>query len=195
MAESAAIAELSHKHVAICDYMVLNPELRKTDVARHFGVSLSWLSIIIRSDAFRDMMAKRQDEHFSRASLSLAEKLEAVADLALDKLAESLEVEVDTKEIRETAAMALDKLGYGGRGASPAAPSNVQNNFMLVNPEDLAAARSRILEKMNGTPSLPSPAAQLPASGDRPVGGHLIDGTAVRSGEPLLGQAGGGEAV
>lgn len=111
MAESNSIAKLSHMHIGIMDYMVANPQVSKGQVAAHFGVTRTWLSIVINSHAFQDMLKQRQDQFFGAVVVPLREKMIGVADQALDRLAEKIEV-MESAEALETADKLLHRLGF-----------------------------------------------------------------------------------
>jgi hypothetical protein len=174
MAQSASVAKLTPRHENIIAFLVANPTMRKQDVARAFGVTPAWLSTVIHSDAFQAKLAERQAQFFSAATQTIREKLETVAHLSLDKLIEHAEFEIETKEIRANAEMALERLGYGAQGPRgiPFFQQNTQNNFLVADSATLAAARERILARGNsraGEPaeSLPAPTAtEIQSGGD-----------------------------
>lgn len=147
MAESSQIAKVSHMHVAIMDYMVANPTVRKGQVAAHFGVTNTWLSIIINSHAFQDMLRQRQDEFFGAVVVPLREKIIGVADQALDRLAEKIEV-MESREALETADALLHRLGFApntkqnGQVPGGQQAAMVQQNF-FVGADVLNSARAK----------------------------------------------------
>jgi len=149
MAENQ-IARLSPRHEAIITFLIANPQMKRGDIARHFEVTQSWLSVIINSDAFIAKLEKRQNEFHSEATTSIKEKLNTLAHLSLDRMIESVEVIPDIDQVRQMGTAALDRLGYSkpNAGFRPGGPAMIQqNNFLTVNAEDLAAARNRIIEK------------------------------------------------
>jgi hypothetical protein len=68
--------------------------------------------------------------------------------LALDEMIDRIEVQPAIAEVREIAKVALDRIGFSGN--RPLAPAGgnayVQNNFIGVSADVLAAARRKILE-------------------------------------------------
>jgi hypothetical protein len=164
MATSSQIAKVSPRHDQIIAYLIANPTMKKGDIARHFNVTPAWLSTIIHSDIFQAKLAERQQEFFSVATAPIAEKLEALADLAIDELTDRVEVENDTAEVREIAKLALERLGYSKGTQAPGAI--VQNNFNLtLSPAQLAAAREKIINRPQGDPLVPEgETALLPAT-------------------------------
>jgi len=147
------VKNVSNRHEAIIAFLVAEPEMKQSDVARHFKVTPSWLSTLIHSDAFKARLAERQDEFFSAALVPIKDKLETLASTGLDKLQEKLEIETNTGEIREIVKLALDRAGYGlGIPLTPGLAMQ-QNNFYAVDPDLLTAAKQRILERRNDTSS------------------------------------------
>ena len=153
MAISDQITKVSPKHEAILTFLVANPQMKRGDVARHFGVSQSWLSVIINSDAFQAKLRERQDEFFDTATAPIKAKLDTLANLALDTMIERVEVEPNSSEIREMAKMALDRLGYApqnSQGTHMPGAATQNNYFLSVAPELLDEARRAIISRGKG---------------------------------------------
>lgn len=127
-------------HEQVVDWELMNPSATLGDCARHFGKTEGWLSTVRNSDAFREFRARRIAEHQNMVSETVIEKVEGLAALTLDTLHERIEREKDDIPlafVRETAETALKALGYGGRGAAPAAVVQVN----VVSAEALGRAR------------------------------------------------------
>ena len=149
MAENQ-IAKLSPRHETIITFLIANPQMKRGDIARHFGVTQSWLSVIINSDAFVAKLNKRQDEFHSEATTSIKEKLNTLAHMSLDRMINAVETVPDIDQVRQIGTAALDRLGYSkpNGGSLSRGPALIQqNNFLTVDAGDLAAARNRIIEK------------------------------------------------
>lgn len=158
MAESAQIKSVSKPwHEAIAEFFILYPEKSLRECADHFGVTLSWLSVVKNSDAFQDYYQARRREHFNDMSAALAEtkiedKLRAVADMSLDAIAKKIEdhtKEVPTKELtidalQTSAALALKALGFGARSPAPGGPALVQNNTLIVSADAFRKAQGNL---------------------------------------------------
>lgn len=141
---SPQIKSLSIKHEEILKFLVCNPHLRLRDVAAHFNVSQSWLSIIIHSDAFQEKLAELQEKDYIMSIQPLREKMRGIASMALDKVAE----ELDNPNVTLTAAVEigstfLDRLGYGPKATTPPGPAGqvIQQNNFYVQREVLVEAR------------------------------------------------------
>jgi hypothetical protein len=152
VAESASIAKVSIKHDAIMDFMLVNPAMPLSAVAKEFGVSQPWLSVIIHSDAFQIQLAEKQAGCFNATVLPLREKLVGVAHLAVEKLGDVLEnssVTTDKQFIADTTDSILKNLGYSPKSAPPPIAPTQQNNVFVVDRETLETARN----KMQGIPA------------------------------------------
>lgn len=140
------LRKLSWWHESIIDWMLLHPEGKLAHCAKEFSVSASWLSIIVNSDLFRARLAVRRAELAGEIGATVVDRLSGIAGQALESIAERIEREKDKLpigELRETASMALDALGYSGKKNSGAAPANVYNfnGPTAVSPSVLEAAR------------------------------------------------------
>ena len=147
MAESAQIQKLSVKHEAIMDYLLANPGMSLGDLAAHFGITQTWLSVVIHSPAFQDRLAEKKDMLFHHTVVAtVRDKLTTIAHKALDRMADQLDFESSHKELRETADMALERLGIGGKVNVPATGGSgtVNNNTFIVARDIYADAQDRI---------------------------------------------------
>jgi hypothetical protein len=112
------------------------------------------------SIAHLDLFVPREDaeipivgrilEHIPGDSIPHPERLRALADISLDKLATKLEESEDPDFILEVADKTLARLGYGSGPKTAinlaAATQNVQQNF-YVSSEDLEQARERMWDQ------------------------------------------------
>jgi hypothetical protein len=138
------IQQISITHDAIANFLVANPgKGQMAKAAMHFGVTRPWLSTLVHTDAFQAHLRNKQDEVFGQVIMPLKDKLAGVADIALDRLADKLEVEGDTRILADTADKLLNRLGYGPKpaGGNPGVQMN-QNNY-YVDKDILAEARER----------------------------------------------------
>jgi len=144
----AAPRKLSHRHQAMIDFLAAYPEASVREVASRFDISPVRVRQLLQSDLFQFKLAERREEVFER-TLSLREKTEAAAHLALDKLTESLEI-ADSPEFQLAAAdKLLGKLGYGGKGPAITVNSSDGSPVQVnVGSETLQAARQRIANSL-----------------------------------------------
>ena len=126
-ATSQPIQKIKNKHKAILEMMVSNPEMTQRDIAKEFGMTEGWLSQIINSDIFQAQLEEMQEARFHRTLIPLESKLSALAHSALDELSDQMAAgAIKSQEaLKETAEMALDRLGYSPKGNGHAIPGNL----------------------------------------------------------------------
>jgi len=127
----SAIAPIrvSNRHNSIIDYLIANPAAKLRSVALTFGLTQSWLSVLIHSSAFKAKLAARQDLVFNEeVCATVEERLMGVASIATDRLLELVPRETDVKVIADTMDKTLKNLGYGQRTAG----THVHQNNTLV---------------------------------------------------------------
>lgn len=109
------ITKLRSWHKDLVDYFLLNPGASQREAARHFGVSESWLSQLMNTDAFKAYEAKRRAEHqemISRVVISGAAA--RVAEAGLKRLEQEIKggLPYSPSELVEATDMALRALGF-----------------------------------------------------------------------------------
>lgn len=131
MAESVQLQKLSPKHENILNYIIANPLVSYGEVAGYFGVTPSWLSTIVHSDVFQDLLKRRQDEVFGTAIVQdLKTKLTAAADMSLERYLEKIPT-MDADQIITSTDKLLGKLGFGSKPYGPS--GGVVNNYVQNN--------------------------------------------------------------
>lgn len=122
------LQRVSYTHDAMIDLMISHPEWSKTDIAKHFGYSPSWISNIWASDAFQARYAERRTELVNPTlQVTLEENFRAMTYESLRVLKEKLEQPACPAEVALRAAeMGAKALGLGGHRAvvPPAPPPN-----------------------------------------------------------------------
>ena len=137
--------KLSHQHVAMVEWLAVNPAAKQSDLARHFGLSMGRCYRVTRMPAFQEALRIRcRDMLDPEVVIGVTEKLEAVGLRALEVLAEKLDV--DAEEISENLLLrALDislrGMGLGGGVQQTNVQVNVTNHL-----EDLASRMVVLLE-------------------------------------------------
>ena len=149
------IQTVSIKHDAILDYLLVNPSMKLGDVAKHFGMSQPWLSVVIHSDAFQVKLAEKSDECFHSSILPLREQLMGVAQVGVTKLGEVMENAspvTDKQFIADTTDSLLKNLGYSPKSVNPQSNSGntTNNNIFVVDKATLASARQKMRTVPNG---------------------------------------------
>jgi hypothetical protein len=184
MARSASIQKVSIKHEAIMDFLILNPTMKMAEVAAHFGVTFPWLSTIVHSHAFQDLLRKKQDELFDCAVVQeVGGKLEAAAQVTLDAYLEKVPT-LTADQLISSSDKLLGRLGYGTRNGSVNVNVGEGANLQInqVNGEVLAKARDKIgINKVGSADSLPALQDKSTETGTQ------IEGSLVREeGEPSV---------
>lgn len=185
------IEKMGIKHTAILDYILLNQgRVTQADVARHFGMTRVWVSCIMNSDAFKAALAERRAEIGELVNITVADRINGVAAMGLEKLGAMVETSLDPDFILDATDKLLQRAGYGKSGG----PSTIVNNntqintYIPVERDVLAECRQQMLAQASRAQpaELPSveeseifdrvvrPALQAPvtisAGGERDVG-------------------------
>ena len=133
------IANVRYTHDAIIDEIIVDPAISQGELARRFGYSQAWVSIIINSDAFKSRLAERKGELVDpKIRASVEERLESLAKRSLDRLLERVESSVPLKPM-ELVAMA--KLGAGDRMNRQPGPAVSNNLYVFTAPPVPANSR------------------------------------------------------
>lgn len=131
-----SIKRVSYTHDALIDLHISNPVLTQGELAKHFGYTQAWISRVMNSDAFLARLAQRKEDIVDPVlTMSIDEKLKALASLSLDVVQEKLAITRNP----DTALKALDStvkaLGYGARQQN----LNLQQNFVVQMPQKAAS--------------------------------------------------------
>lgn len=167
----AEIAKLSPTHEQILNWLLLNPEKSMRECADNFGYTQSWLSQLVHSSIFQAALKTRQEQVMLRVAQSIPEKLRAVTEIALDKLADKVAASEDPDFILSVADKGLHRMGFAPASArAPAGPQGaaiVQQNIYMADASTLEQARAtmravgmvsqEVIEGQVVTESLPVP--------------------------------------
>lgn len=148
-------------HDAIIDMMIAEPSIHQNEIARQMGFTPSWLSIIVNSDAFKERLADRKAEIVDpKLAASVRDRLEGVANRAMDKILERLDSNApfSNKELLEAARLGANHIvGLPGTGN----PALTQNNLYVISsppaPKTTSAWRDMVEDII---PVLPGPSAE-----------------------------------
>lgn len=103
------------------DEILINPSVSQGELARQFGFTEAWMSIIINSDAFQEKLAQRKGELIDpKIQASINDRLDAIAKTAMDKIIARLDN--PAANIKNIELVAMAKLGVGDRNNRPVAP-------------------------------------------------------------------------
>jgi hypothetical protein len=140
--------------------MLQQPGVSGAELAIRYGYTQAWISRIISSDAFKVMYAKRLEETGRDGAVIMQEtedRLRAVVNASLDKLATKLETDVPVDGLVKVLDVAARALGYG---APKAAQVNVAASFVVALPEKAVSSAAWAEKYKEGIPiDIPNPAA------------------------------------
>lgn len=123
--DGPTIKRVRYTHDAMIDLIIENPWVAQGELAKHFGYTEGWVSIIINSDAFQARLEARKDQLIDPAiRLSLNERFNAVVARSLTVLQEKLSRpvgEIPDNLVLRAVEIGAKALGTGGH-APPAAP-------------------------------------------------------------------------
>lgn len=157
---------LNYRHRAIARWMLANPDRTLTECADELGYTLAWVSTVTNSDGFRHLIATLQNSADDAVIGSIPDKIRGVADAALEHLIDAMDDadmgnRADREFVRETADMALHRLGYAPRrDAGPPAAPTVINNIVAVDRALIEETRAALLVRAE---VLPPPAPEKAA--------------------------------
>lgn len=140
------IAKVRYTHDAVIDEILMNPSISQNDLAKHFGYTPGWMSIVINSDAFQERLAERKGELTDpKVRASINERLDALAKRSLEKLLDRLDnpgAQIKTLEL-----VAIAKLGVGDKNTRPAGPQTQNNLYVVSLPSPAQDAKSWIANR------------------------------------------------
>lgn len=143
MANSVQIKNLNHTHLAIIDWLVLNPERSLGECAKEMGFTQSWLSVVVHSDMFQAAYKEVCEQRHCEAVHTIVNELGGLAALGIAKMAEKIESGAASERLlTEATRTALEGLGYIGRASGGGASAQASVSI-VVDPEKLRAARER----------------------------------------------------
>lgn len=136
------------------NWLLENPEAKLEECAARFNITQTWLSIVVHSDAFQDEFAKHRGKYYAGALNGLAEKLNGLAHMCVDKLAEKMESADDPTFILNATDKLLGRLGYGSKSDVVIKPGDgatiqVVSSSILIQAEG-ARKRLRELKEIEG---------------------------------------------
>lgn len=149
------LTELKPWHERIVDYMLLNPEAKRVDVARAFKVTPEWVGQLLKTDAFIAYYNRRMEAHGQHIQQEVVRKMQGAAVAGVEKITERINHDqMSNRELNEATGLMLKGLGMGGDRVSVTVPGGGGNTMVQVNvgAEALERARQAWLEKNKDGP-------------------------------------------
>lgn len=124
------LKKISYTHDAIIDAIIAAPGISQGELAKEFGYTQTWLSIMIGSSAFQSRLAERKAAMTDpRLIASINERLDGLAKRALERLADRLDS--PTANLKTMELVSIAKLAIGDKANQPAVTN--QQNLYVVN--------------------------------------------------------------
>lgn len=112
---------LNYKYEAIIDYMILNPQKDKGEIAQDLGFTAPWLSTLTSSDAFIARYSFRREQWAGEMEGKVQAQIFEMAEKAAKRVIQELEKEdCDAQFALEASTRALRGLGFGSPKSQPA---------------------------------------------------------------------------
>jgi len=133
---SPQVAKVSYTHDAMIDMLVANPWISQNELAKKFGYTVPWISIVINSDAFKARLAARRLELVDPTiAASMDERFRAVVQQSLEVLSEKLAQpasQVPDNLALRAAELGAKALGLGGNAPPKAQPLSADHLQLLA---------------------------------------------------------------
>lgn len=143
------IHSISHRHKEIADWLFANPhEKNLQKLCNYMNISRGWISVVMRSDVFREYFDKRRNEHEKDLRGKIVMRQLDVTLKALDKLDDILsDDEVDDRLVLDIANKTAQNCGFApsrGPRVSIVEERTQELTARSVDPQTLAEARETI---------------------------------------------------
>lgn len=123
-----AIQKIAYNHQAMIDMILANPAISQNALADHFGLTPSWVSQVMVSDAFQAELAKRREEIIDPTLRATVEQnFKALVSRSLDILQQKLNkpaAEIPDQLALRALEIGSRAAGYGVRDSQPVVPSS-----------------------------------------------------------------------
>lgn len=149
------IRKVRFTHDAVIDDIILDPSVSQGELARKWGFTEAWLSIIINSDAFKNRLKERKAEMVDPQIIATVnERLDSLAQRSLDKLLDRLEGRdpLSPGPIKTPDLIAMAKLGVGDKNTRVSTPTH--QSLYVVNLPPPAQDSKTWLESTNKKPEM-----------------------------------------
>lgn len=123
------LVRVHYSHEAMIDVIIAEPTITQRDLAKRFGRSESWTSIIMGSDSFQAALAKRRDDLTDPFLIAtIEERFHGLAQQSLQVIAENLEKTRNADLALKALDISAKALGFGAKNSQ----GGVVNNSFVV---------------------------------------------------------------
>lgn len=159
---------VSPTHELMVDWELQNPGGTLREMGAYFDYSVTWLSTMMNSDAYKAYRAGRLKDVHTYVAQDIPAKMKALAEVAIERMHEVLQKSEDPKMIKESFDSVLNRYGYAPGSKNPAGPGGFSqtNNVFFLSQDQFARMQGRLIEAHSNpvnNPPLPLPASELPA--------------------------------
>lgn len=151
---------MKHRHEEVLMWILLNPHKTQRELARDLGYTEAWLSTLINTDMFQERLKALRDTYHSTAFVGVRSKAEAAATLALDRLTEVLENDVEHDLSPSFILEATTKLlsHVGGLSDPRQAPGSGGVTVNVGIAQEIATAMQHVRQAQSQLPPIEEPA-------------------------------------
>ena len=137
-----SIQKVNHRHGAIIDWLLCNPDKTLLECAAEFGYTKEWIYRLVNTDLFQAAYHRRAEELRSPVVHSIQAKIMRLANSGLDRAIEKIESGASSEGFHTSAMkMALEGLGYLGASG----PTTHEHRHIHIDAQALVAARQRAM--------------------------------------------------
>ena len=161
---------VSPTHELMMDWIIQNPGGTLREMGAYFDYSVSWLSTVMNSDAFKAYAAERLKDVHTVVTQDVPTRMRGLAHLAIDKMEEMLEKTADPDLIKDSFDKVMNRYGYApgsARGAPSPLGSVQQNNLFFLSPQQFVKAQETLIRAHSNPPALPH--SELPEASPQPA--------------------------
>jgi len=135
----------------IADHLIMHPTASRMEVAEYFSISYATVCNVIRSDMFQALLQERKAAMVSAAMGDVYDTAASVTEQALEKLSAILAHSKDQEFVLSTVIQLMDRtVRRPGGSESRGVGAPLVN--VTINAEDLAEARSRMMQAVSAPP-------------------------------------------
>lgn len=151
-------------HELMVDWILENPGGTLRQMGDYFGYSVSWLSTMMHSDAFKAYTAERLKEVHAAVTQDIPTRMRALAEVAIDRMHEVLDKTNDPDTITDSFDKVMHRYGYapGAQKQNPLSPSFQTNNVFFLSPEQFQQHRETLINAHSNVPQRALPQSAPP---------------------------------
>jgi hypothetical protein len=168
------LQRVRYNHDKVIDLVLSDPWISQREIAGHFGITESWLSVCMNSESFKEALAARKEEIIDPIlKAGIEDRLKSVLQLSLEVLDEKLRDQRNGNLAVRVLEHGSRALGYGARPVGP--PVQVQT-YVAVVPAKALNAQAWVADHAPGALEAPVEAIQITQRVEVNPGGPINEG-------------------